>query len=314
MLSVLTVVLPVFLIVAAGYGATRFGGFAPAAVDGLLAFTVRFAVPVLLFGAMYRLDLAQAFDPRLLLSFYIGAAVCFVAGIVLARRVWARRPGEAVAIGFCAMFSNTVLLGLPIMARAYGEASLPPAFAIIALHAPVGYLAGISVMEYARRDGAGFVATVRRAAAAMFSNALTIGIVAGLVLNFGGVALPGFVVVAVDMMSAAALPAALFGLGGALTRYRLKADLGEAAMASALSIVLHPAIAYGLAALVFDLPAGMVRAAVVIAAMPTGMNAYVFAAMYHRAEGASASAVLLGTGASVVTITLWIWLLGHLPT
>ncbi len=313
MLSVLAVVLPVFLIVGAGYGAARFAGYGQEAVDGLMGFTVRFAVPVLLFGAMYRLDLAQAFDPGLLLSFYIGAGFCFVAAIYLSRRIWGRRPGEAVSIGFCAMFSNTVLLGLPVMASAYGDASLPPAFAIIALHAPLGYLVGITVMEFARRDGAGFAATVRRAAAAMFSNSLTIGIAAGLAMNFAGIALPGFVLKAVDMMSAAALPAALFGLGGALTRYRLKADLGEAAMATGLSVIVHPAIAYVLAALVFGLPPDMVRAAVVIAAMPTGMNGYVFAAMYQRAEGASASTVLLGTGLSVFTIAFWLWALERWP-
>jgi predicted permease len=54
----------------------------------------------------------------------------------------------------------------------------------------------------------------------------------------------------------------------------------------------------------------MARAAVVLAAMPTGMNGYLFAAMYNRAMGAAASTVLLATTLSVFSIGLWLWWLG----
>jgi predicted permease len=310
MLSVLVVVAPVFLIIGAGYAAVRAGAFGAAAVDGLMAFAVRFAVPVLLFAAIYRLDLGAVFDWRLMTSFYVGAVVCFVGAVLSARWFWGRRPGEAVAIGFCALFSNSVLLGLPIMSRAYGTEALAPNFAIISIHAPFCYLLGIVSMEFSRRDGSGIAQTLRRAATAMFSNALTIGLAFGFALNLGGVTVPAFVMSAVDMVASAALPAALFGLGGALTRYALRADLGVASMTAAFSIVAHPAIAYMLANVVFDLPEAWVRAAVVTAAMPTGMNGYVFASMYGRAQGAAASVVLIGTAAAVVTVSFWLWILG----
>ncbi|MFN3615005.1 MAG: AEC family transporter, partial [Rubrimonas sp.] len=277
-------------------------------------FAVRFAVPMLLFAAIYRLDLGAVFDWRLLVGFYTGAVACFVLAIVLSRAVWGRRPGEAVAIGFCALFSNSVLLGLPIMTRAYGADALAPNYAILSIHAPTCYLLGIFTMEFSRRDGAGPIATIRRAASAMFSNALTIGLALGFAANFSGVVIPRQIMNAVDMMATAALPAALFGLGGALTRYSLRADLGVASMAAFLSIVVHPAIAYGLTHHVFALPEGWVRAAVVTAAMPTGMNGYVFAAMYGRAQGAAASTVVLGTGCAVVSVTFWLWLLGGAAT
>ena len=310
MIEILGVVLPVFLLVGAGFAAVRIGGFPQSAVDGLMGFAVRFAVPTLLFGAMVRLDLARAFDPLFLLSFYAGAAVCFVVGLRVARDRFGRRPGEAVVVGFSAMFSNTVLLGLPILTRAYGEAELDPAFSLIALHAPFNYVVGIVVMEISRRDGAAPVETARKAATAIFSNAIAIGIGAGLAVNLGGLGLPGFVLGAVEMMSDAALPAALFGLGGALTRYRLRSDLREAGLIAGLATLLHPLIAFVLSAVVFGLEPEFVRAAVVLAAMPTGMNGYVFAAQYRRAEGAAASGVLLGTALSVLTASFWLWALG----
>jgi predicted permease len=44
--------------------------------------------------------------------------------------------------------------------------------------------------------------------------------------------------------------------------------------------------------------------------MPAGMNGYMFATMYNRAQGAAASTVLLGTGLSVLTVSFWLWMLG----
>jgi malonate transporter and related proteins len=309
-LELLTVVLPVFLVIGAGAAATRARVFSSSAVDGLMVFTQSFAVPCLLFRGLVDLDLRAVFDPRLLVSFYAGAVIAFGFGILGARRLFHRRPGEAVAVGFGALFSNSVLLGLPIMERAYGPDSLAPNFAIISIHAPVCYLLGITAMEFARADGRGVADTARAVARAMFRNALMIALALGFLVNLGQLPLPGPVRAAVDMMANAALPAALFGLGGVLSRYSLRASLGEAGMIAALSLLLHPAIAYALSTSVFALPDGFVRSAVLTAAMAPGVNSYVFASLYSRGQAQAASAVLLATGLSVLTVSGWLALLG----
>ena len=309
-LSILFVVIPVFLVIGAGYTACRAGVFSSSAVDGLMVFTQSFAIPCLLFRALVDLDLGAVFDPRLLLSFYTGAIACFVLGILGARRIFHRRPGEAVAIGFGALFSNSVLLGLPIMERAYGSAALAPSFAIVAIHAPLCYFLGITTMEFARADGRGLAETLRIVGRTIVRNGLMIGLAIGFAFNLGGIPVPGPVRGALDMMADAALPAALFGLGGVLTRYSIRASLAEAGMIAALSLVVHPAITYTLAHFVFGLPQGFVRAAVVTAAMAPGVNTYVFASMYSRGQAEAASAVLLATALLVFTASIWLAILG----
>lgn len=307
--ALLVIVLPVFLLVGFGYGAVRTGVFPDRAVDGLIRFATHIAVPVLLFRAIYGLDLGAAIRIGHLLSFYGAATVCFALAILAARLVWRRRPGEAVALAFSALFSNSVLLGLPIATRAFGAGGLEPVFAIIAFHAPFCYLVGILTMEFARRDGASIGAALTRSAAAMFRNALTVGIVLGAAFNLAGLDLPGPLMGTIDMLADAALPVALFGLGGVLTRYALRAEIGEALTIAVLSLVVHPGLVWALGARVFDLPAPFLQAAVLIAAMPPGVNGYVFAAMYNRAEGAAASSVLLATALSVPSVTFWLWML-----
>lgn len=313
MIAILLIVLPVFIVLGAGYVSARTGWLKPEASDYLNAFAVRIAVPVLLFRAMYRLDFSTALYPPMLAGYYSGALAAFVLAIVAARLAWKRRPGEAVAVGFCAMFSNTVLLGVPIFSRAYGEEALTPVFGIVSLHAPLLYAVGMLTMELSRRDGRPLGVALNAAAKSILANPLMIGILLGSGLNLAGVELPEFVLAAAKMLADAAIPAALVGMGAAMTRYALKAEVAEAVMVSAMSLVLHPAVAFAVTHWMLGLPLEYVRTAVLIAAMPPGMNVYIFATMYDRAVALSASAVLVATALSVFTITVWLAVLSSVP-
>ena len=308
-LDILLVVLPVFLVIGAGYTATRTGLFHSSAVDGLMVFTQSFAVPCLLFRGLVDLDFGAYFDPRLLFSFYLGAVVAFALGILGARRLFHRRPGEAVAIGFGALFSNSVLLGLPIMEHAYGRAALAPNFAIISIHAPFCYLLGTTAMEFARADGRGLAEPPRRREIHVPQRADDRP---RAWLHRQPRAHPAARTGPRRRRhdGRAALPAALFGLGGVFTRYAIRASLAEAGMIAALSLLVHPGIAYALSHWAFHLPEGFVRSAVMTAAMAPGVNSYVFASLYSRGQAQAASAVLLATAASVLTISVWLAVLG----
>lgn len=312
MLDVLNIVLPVFLVVGSGYALVRFGLFPEAAVGALMKFAQSVAVPCLLFMALIRLDLGANFDPALMASFYTGALLCFALGYLAARKGFGRRPGESVALGFAALFSNSVLLGLAVTEQAYGTEALAPNFALIAIHAPFCYLIGITAMEIARADGRSGAETARIAATAMFRNPITMASAAGLLANVTGAPLPEAAADAADMIGRAALPAALFGLGGVLSRYRIRSTLGEALTITALSTLVHPAIAFTLSHHVFALEPGFVRSATIMAAMAPGVNAYMFSSMYQRAEGEVASTVIIATAVSVVTASGWIWVLAHM--
>ena len=308
MADLTSVILPVFILIGFGYVAVWRGLFSDAGVDGLMVFTQKFAIPALLFSAISTLDLGQNFNVALLFSFYTGALAGFVVGLLGARWLFNRSWEDSVAIGFCCLFSNSLLLGLPITERAYGVAALTANYAIIAIHSPFCYGVGITAMEIVRARGKPMRALPRTVARAMFSNALIIGIGLGFVVNLGGIALPEVLTEAIDLLTSAALPAALFGLGGVLYRYRPEGDLRAILFVCAVSLLLHPAIVWGLgSATGLDTPA--FRSAVITAAMAPGINAYVFANMYGAARRVAASAVLIGTGATIFTALFWLTIL-----
>ncbi|KGM86580.1 putative permease [Roseovarius mucosus DSM 17069] len=305
MQALFEIILPVFLVIGFGYLAVWRRWFSQAGVDGLMSFTQKFAIPCLLFTAISRLDLGQSFDWRLLLSFYVGASSGFALGLFGARLIFGRSWEDAVAIGFCCLFSNSLLLGLPIMERAYGADALAANFAIIAVHSPFCYGLGITVMEIVKARGTAGPRVAVKVLKAMFSNTLIMGVAAGFVVNLSGLVLPTPVEDGLDLMARAALPAALFGLGGVLVQYRPEGDLRVILYVCLISLVVHPAITFGLG-LGIGLPVEGVRSAVVTAAMAPGVNAYVFANIYGHAKRVAASSVLLSTAFTIVTA--WVWL------
>ncbi|MGV6802582.1 MAG: AEC family transporter [Ruegeria sp.] len=307
--SLIDVILPVFLVIGAGYVSTLFGYFKEAHIDGLMKFTQGFAIPCLLFLAIAHLDLGASFDPRLLGSFYSAAALCFVAGVFGARLIFNREWEDCVAIGFCCLFSNSVLLGLPITERAYGPENLTGNYAIIAFHSPFCYCLGITVMEIIRNRGNGGVRMARSVLSAMFKNALILGIALGFLVNLTGIGIPAVADEALGLVTRAALPGALFALGGVLVKYKPEGDLKTIMYVCCVSLVLHPSLVW-LFGTATALPQDLFRSGVLNAAMAPGFNAYIFANMYGRAKRVAASAVLIGTGTSILTVWMWLTLLG----
>lgn len=310
MLQIFNVVVPVFAIIALGYGAVRLRLYPTEGVRGLVAFVNNFATPCLLFEAMLNSDFGATFNPAIILPFYAGSLTSLIAGSFIAAKWFGARPGESVSSGFSAMFTNTVLIGIPIVSRAYGDVALPTVFSIIAFHAPMLITLGMIVMELMRRDGAPLHRSLGVAAVRIVRNPLLWGVALGVLANRFGIVLPEPGTAFLDMMTAAVLPAALFGLGGALNEYRVSESWLQASVMSLFKLIIHPAIAYVLMVWVLHVPLEIARFGILLAAMPTGINAYVFATYYDRAVNVATNTVMISTLGSVLTVTAWLYVLG----
>lgn len=303
--TLIAVVLPVFLVVAAGYVTVWRGIFSDTVVDSLMAYTQKVAIPCLLFYAIARLDLAQDFDWRLLSSFFVPAIGCFLLGLAGARLIFGRPWEDSIVIGFCCLYANTLMLALPITERAYGPDAVAGNYAISALHAPICYIIGITSMEILRGHAGGGRLVIGKILRGLATNPVVIGVVLGFAANVVGLSLPAPIEEGLLMVAATAIPVALFGLGGVLSRYKPEGDMRTVAFICVLSLVLHPALTWGIVE-GFGLDTAALRSAVVTAAVAPGANAYVFADMYGRARRVAASAVLIGTVLTVFSV--WFWL------
>lgn len=308
MQTLISVILPVFLVIGFGYLANWLLGAKLALFDGLMSYAQGFAFPVLLFRGVSRLHLGETFDMPMLAAFYIGVTTCFFAGLLGARLLFKRDWPDCVVIGFATAFSNGAILGLSITERAYSAEAIRYNFAILALHAPFIYIIATTAMEIVRAEGRGAGGTLVSVLRAMARNPLMIGIGLGALVNVTALPIPAPVAQSIDMVAASAIPAALFALGGVIAAYKPEGDLRLVAYIVAVSLVLHPGLVYGLGTL-FGIGTGPMRSAVVTAAMAPGVNGYVFASLYGVAKRVSATAVLVGTAVSILSIWLWLMVL-----
>lgn len=307
--ATLEIVLPVFGLIGLGFIAAKFRICPEAGFDGIMTFVATLAAPCLLMRAVLDSTFAEAFNPPLLASFYLPVAALFFFVVAASRLVWKRPPGEAVSIAFGANFGNTVMLGVPVVITAFGEAANSHLIAVVGLHAVCMYLLGVTMMEGMGKEGAGFAAGLRRTAVSVSTNPLLIGVALGAAGNLAGVApLPAALEAPTRMLAQAAVPLGLFGVGAALARYHVRGALRIAATAMVCKLLLQPALTYALAIWVFRLDPLPAAVATIVAAMPMGMNSYVFASMYRRAEDVAASGIVLTTVAAMATVPLWLLL------
>lgn len=310
MLSVLNVIAPVFILIGLGFLAVRVKIYPQAGVGGLIAYINNFATPCLLFRAMIDVDFGAAFNFAIIGPFYAGAFCVLALGAIGAARIFKRSPGESVAVGFSGMFTNTVLVGIPIMQRAYGDEAMPIVYSIIGLHAPVLMTLGMFVMELARRDGGKVTTALWQGLRKSLANPILIGIALGLLANVAGLELSGVADEVTLLLAGTVMPVALFGLGGALNEYRLGETWTQALMTTGMQLIIHPAIAWVLMVPILGVDPHIARYGVLLAAMPAGINVYIFATYYNRAMDVAANTILLSTVLSLFTITFWLLLLG----
>lgn len=297
------VILPAFGLVAVGYLAVRTGLLSGKAGDGLSEFVYTLAIPCLIFRTLARAQMPDVQPWGYWIAYFTGVAVVWGLGMLAASRLFRRDADETVLAGFSAAQSNTVLVGVPIILRAYGEEGAVPLFLLIAIHLPIMVAAASLLIE--GRD-ASLAAIVKR----LLVNPIIVAILLGSAVRPIGGVVPEPAWRIVELIGSAAVPCALVAMGAALHRYGLTAGLPLPAVVSGLKLVVHPLIVYWLATRVFTMPPAWAGVAVLFAACPTGVNAYLLAERYKRGVGLTSSAVSLSTMLAMLTMFGWLQVLG----
>lgn len=299
----LAIVLPVFGLIAVGYGARWCGAVSDRSGEGVSEFVFTLAVPCLIFRTLARADIPAVQPWGYWIAYFVGAAIVWAVAMIAATRLFRITGNAAVVAGFTAAQSNTVFVGVPMILRAYGEAGAVPLFLLIAVHLPVMIFAATLMVE-------GRSVSPATLAKRVLLNPLILAILLASALRPVAGALPDPLWRMVEMLGAAAVPCALFAMGVALRRYGFEAGWPGPLLISALKLVLHPLLVYVLATRVFAMPPAWAGVAVLFAACPAGVNAYLFAERYGEGVALASSAIALSTALGVVTVLVWLRVLG----
>ena len=307
---VVEIIVPIFGIVLVAYLAARSGIFPEAATRGLALFAFNFAIPPMMFRAIATTELPSPIEWGFLISYYGGCAAVWISAMLVSLRGFRRDQVAASLAGMTAAFSNTVMLGIPIVLTTFGEVATLPLFLLIAFHSPI-LMTSITVLGETGRGRRGEIRAVAgQILRGLFSNPPVVGMALGITWNLLALPIPGPVDSVITMFSKAAVPAALFALGASLSGYRIAGVLPEAAAGVLLKLVLHPLLVWLLGTYVFALDPLWRDVAVIMAALPVGVNVYLFAQRYETGAAPAATAILVSSMLSVGTIAVVLFLLG----
>jgi predicted permease len=262
---------PVFILIALGWAA-RAGRLAtPEAFAAVNRFGYFVLYPAFLFTLISRADFAGQGAGPFLVGILAGVAAAIA--LALATRLVFRGDGPAFTSVFqgSVRWNGFVLLaaGLPI----YGQAGLDLiglAFGPLVLTINI-----VSVMVLARW-GAAPATSWRAILDQIVANPLILSCAAGLAANAAGLRDLGALSYALDLLGDAAMPIALICVGAGLDFRALRAAGPQVATASALKLVVMPALLWGAAtAFGADLLGAAVAAG--LGATPTAAAGYTLA-------------------------------------
>jgi len=297
---ILGAVLPVFGLIACGYLAGRFHIVTQASSVALNQFVYAFALPAMLFIAVYRGSLDEILSGYFLLAVILATLGTALAGFFLSS--WNGGSGaESTMRALNASFANTGYLGIPLVTVAYGErAALPAALATVATNI-ISFALAIVCLELFVNPRAG---GVRRALTGVVRSPLIwpIGLAVLLVALQVDIPLPAERFA--TLLAAAAGPCALFAIGLFVSQLSIRKGAAATWQSSVLKLVLHPALMALLAFWLLPIDPFWAKIAVVCAALPLGATAFVLAQRYKLLEAETSTGAVISTAASVLTVSL----------
>lgn len=311
MYEVIAIVAPVFGLIALGYLLAVTGLLSGSAAKGLTDFVFMVAVPALLFRMMATVSAPEVSPFGIWASYFGASAVVWIAAMLLTAFALKRPAKDAASIAMGGAFGNIVMLGIPLALDRFGDAAATPIALIVSISSPLlWFSATLHIEMAARRRDTSWGRMLRELAVSLLRNPIILSVLAGTAWRLTGLGIPPIPDKMIMLLSQAAVPTALVALGLSLTAFEIRGQVATTAVICFLSIVLMPAVAWVLAAKVFALPPVWTGVAVLLAACPTGANAFLFASRYNVVTGSVSGAVAIATALSVVTISLMLLVLG----
>lgn len=287
-----------------GYITVILGWFDQTAIRGLTRFVFDFAVPMLLLRTVSTAQLPEDIPWNFLASYYLATMFVLFSGLVITRIMYRITFSEQVVSAFSCSFSNTVLLGIPLILLAFGDHGALPLFIIIGTHGFVMFPLFTIMMEIGQIGKAPLKTLFTKTLYGLITNPLVIGLLGGLGCNLLGITLWKPLDEITRLLGNAVTPGALFALGATLAGFRKKIQWKELPLVVLMKIIVHPMLVWLLAVIVFGLTETIwIQVLVILAALPTGVNPFLFASRYNAGQLLSSGAVFISTFISIFTLS-----------
>ena len=325
MQAILSVTIPFFALILAGYLAAQRGWLPLASIPGLNTFVLFFALPCMLLRFGMNTPLAQLLDP-VISSLYLACAVVVVGLVLLLGRALGAGPRDSAFAALVGAFPNSGFIGVPLLVALLGPGAAGPIICTMLLDMMLTTSVCLALAQRGQGGGSGsaFLAALK----APLMNPLPWSIALGGTMSALGLQFLGPVEKVVWMLADAASPVALFTIGAVLFRSRV--PQAESAVPGtvrnrwplisgvvAIKLLLHPMLLLAALLSARVLGAGLtdlqVAAITLMAALPSASNVSMLAERYGADNGLVARIIMGSTTVAFLTFALWAWGFGVKP-
>jgi hypothetical protein len=299
---------PLFILVFGGYLLALSGRWPKAVSEALARFVFAVAIPALMFRLMSDLTRLPPVDARLLIAFFGGCLLVFLLGRLLGATAFKLDGISQSVFALGGVFSNNVLLGVPIAKASLGDAALPSVALVLVFNALTLWTLVTVSIEWARRGEfsvKGFVGTLK----SVVANPVVAAILAGTAFGLTGWQLPKMVAEPLQLIAQAAAPMALVVVGMGLVEFGVRSGWREGLAITLLKLVAQPAVVW-LLAWALGLPPLETQVVVLLASMAVGVNVYVVSRQFGAMEAPVAASLVYSTLFAAVTVPLVLTLVG----
>ena len=307
-MALLGTIFPVIVIALIGYFVRQRNVISDADSIGIEKVAFNFLIPCLLFNGTATTVFPDFIDWGLLSGFYISILAVYLLGMLIGKLFFAFNNVQNSVFGMAGAYSNVTVIGIPFCIQVFGDEAFLPLFIIISTHNILLFTFGTVIAEAKKESSTSILRHLAIVIKDLITHPITGSLLAGVIVNLLNIPLHIVILNTLDLIAQAASPLALFALGGALTRYKIRGNMRGTMTIVILKLILLPALVYISLFHIFQVDPLWAGTAVLLSSMPIGIGPYVFSLKYRTCESLIASGVVISAMLSVFTSSFFILL------
>ena len=300
------VISPIFFMMVLGYTIKRLKLLDDHTLTGMNTIAFRVFFPILLFNSIYKTDLKDAFNPKLLGFAVLMVVTIFILLCIVIPLIEKESKKRGVLIQ--GIFrSNFVIFGLPIAIALCGADNIGTTSLLIAVIVPLYNALSIVGLELHRNSKIQLMPILK----GVVKNPLVIGGFFGVIALLINLSLPTVLDTAVSDIAKITTPLSLILLGGSFNFKEVKGNVKQIAFGVIGKLIIIPIIFIPICILLGFRGVELVPLVVMLGA-PPAVSSFTMAGEMDGDQTLAGQLVVFASIGSIITMFLWIFTLKSL--
>ncbi len=307
MIDIINLAIPYFGLIFVGYICGKAKALPESGLAWMNFFLLYVSLPALLFGIMSRTPFAELNNPPFLIATTLGTMIVFALAMIVGKLIGKLTLREATIAGLAGAYGNIGYMGPGLALAVLGNGAAAPTALIFCCDSIFLFSIVPLLIEMTDREHPSLPHALGVVVKQIVLNPLIMSACLGALCAALHIEFPVALNNTLQFLQNAAAPTALFVLGVTVALRSFERVPWEVPGVIAVKLLMHPLLVFGLMLAFGPFAQPWAATALLMAALPPALNVFVIARQNDTWIEPASVAVLIGTFASVVTLTGVMW-------